>query len=154
MIAMGEKQTGTTSDFLIEPPDSTEELAALEIRGTSMEPAIRCGAKVWATPVDDRSLIEGDVVAYLTAEGRLVTHRIVECVRKDQSVRYRVRGDFRSFSEVIERTTVVYKILKVSNFGFEYETESPFGRWVSKQASRRTLYWRMLQQLLWRLSPR
>jgi hypothetical protein len=147
MTAMGEMQTGRTSDFLIELPVENTSLASLEIQGTSMEPAIRCGARVWAIPVGDRFLSEGDVVTYLSADGSLVTHRIVECIQDNQAALYRVRGDCRSFEEIIKQTELVYKVLRISNFGFVYDTDSLFGHWVSKQASRRTLYWRMIQQL-------
>jgi signal peptidase I len=138
-------------DPFVDAALSTQALIPLMVQGTSMEPAIRRGARVWAVPLGNQFLAKGDVVTYLNPEGELVTHRIIECIPTKQTLLYRVKGDCLSYSETVRPMEIVYKIVRVSNFSFEYDTAGPFGRWAAKQAFSPSGYWKMLQRLILRL---
>lgn len=62
--------------------------------GSSMHPAIRNGDVLCVEPVSsDDHLHVGDIVLYLSGEGRPVVHRIIARVRKAGNLRLLIKGD-------------------------------------------------------------
>jgi signal peptidase len=62
----------------------------------SMEPEIRTGSLVALKSVDESeksSFQNGDVIAFIDEEQRLVTHRIVDVMAYENSVAYETKGD-------------------------------------------------------------
>ncbi len=138
-------------DFDAETGTSESELLPLEVCGTSMEPSIRKGARIWVKPVDDAPLFVGDVITYLGSDGSLITHRIVESIGGSHGTAFRVQGDFQSFCDIVKRSEIAYKVIRVSNRSFTYDTDSRFGKWTAKKVIGNSRYWKMLQQLILRL---
>jgi signal peptidase len=63
------------------------------IRGGSMAPAIPLGALVDVVQVDPSELAVGDVVTMKTANGVLITHRIVRVVPTEEGLSFELKGD-------------------------------------------------------------
>jgi signal peptidase I len=79
------------------------------ITGGSMEPTIHKGAIVYATPVKENALRQGDIVTFRTPPeygSRAVTHRIVKVVRDQRGVRvFTTRGDANKSDDPWENIT-------------------------------------------------
>src|SRR5712664_4034589 len=78
----------------------------IKARGASMLPFVRDGDIVFVTPTA-KGIDIGDIVCYETAPGRLCLHRLI---RRDGD-RFVAKGDALSFTEVIEPTQLLGKVV-------------------------------------------
>lgn len=67
----------------------------------SMEPTYHTGSLLLVRPVDTASLETGDVIAYMVADGIMVTHRVIEVVPAEDgaSRQFRTKGDANSVAD-------------------------------------------------------
>ena len=69
------------------------EAIGLRVRGASMLPWLRAGAKVRILPAAGRTIRRGDVVLFARASGRPILHRVLGWRRVNGAVVYECRGD-------------------------------------------------------------
>ena len=144
-----EKKARTVSESACTVP-----LTPLKIRGNSMAPAITPGATVWGEPAAQRSLVPGDIITYLDAANRLVTHRIVRVLNEAPVPRLEVSGDNAATSETVNRQSVAYRINKIENRVFSYRPDGRLGQWIARQVAHRRPSWRAVQKLVALVSQR
>ncbi|WP_410772005.1 signal peptidase I SipW [Fontibacillus sp. BL9] len=88
----------------------------------SMEPAIHTGSIVAIKPEGDTSgFNKGDIITFRADENRLITHRIVEVVKNEQTnqVIYRTKGDSNDAPD-IEPVSSVNVIGRYTGFTIPY----------------------------------
>jgi signal peptidase len=60
----------------------------------SMEPTFLTGSIISVKPVEDPSkLVKDDVITFLQQDGNLVTHRIVDVIKKEDQLIFKTKGD-------------------------------------------------------------
>ena len=82
----------------------------VEIRGFSMEPAYYAGDKV---RVEISPFYEvGDVVIAIDDPCRLLIHRVVEIIRDNEDITYRIKGDNAEACELIPEKYCLARVMK------------------------------------------
>ncbi|WP_284035953.1 signal peptidase I SipW [Neobacillus sp. 114] len=60
----------------------------------SMEPTFKTGSIIAVKPVENATnLKKGDIITFKESEGMLITHRIVDVIKKENQVMYVTKGD-------------------------------------------------------------
>ena len=66
----------------------------------SMEPTYHTGSLLFVRPVDTAEIEAGDAIAYMVADGVMVTHRVIEVVPADDGTRqFRTQGDANNVAD-------------------------------------------------------
>lgn len=92
----------------------------------SMEPFFKTGSLIYVSPVDPKTLREGDVITYLISDKTVVTHRIVEVLEETNESgeiirRFRTKGDANEITDgkLVHENNVVGKFaLSIPFLGF------------------------------------
>jgi signal transduction histidine kinase len=101
--------------------------------GSSMFPCVPSGSVLdLGRPTQPIRL--GDIVAYPSASGALVAHRVVG-IERDR-LAYLVRGDAQADLERVEARAVLFVVERVERRGFAYATGGPIGRLLGALALR------------------
>ena len=60
----------------------------------SMSPTINSGSLIIVKEIDDKEVKEGDVITFKgTSTSNLTTHRVVEVIEKNNSIKFQTKGD-------------------------------------------------------------
>lgn len=60
----------------------------------SMEPTFQTGSIIAVKPVEDPSkLVKDDVITFTQQDGNIVTHRIVDVIKKEEQTMFQTKGD-------------------------------------------------------------
>ncbi|EOD01703.1 signal peptidase I [Caldisalinibacter kiritimatiensis] len=59
----------------------------------SMRPVLEPGDMIVAKEIDPTKIKVGDVITYKVSESTLVTHRVIEIIKKDNKIMFKTQGD-------------------------------------------------------------
>jgi hypothetical protein len=115
-----------------------EELAAqvlrrgerlrIKARGGSMLPFLRDGDVALVTPVAADGIDLGDVICYETLPGKLFVHRVI----RRQRDRLVAKGDALVFTDLIDRTQLLGKVVAVERHGRVRRLDTRTARWLNR----------------------
>lgn len=111
-------------------------------QGGSMFPFVPAGSMLGLRPRDERPIEVGDIVCYPAANGDLVAHRVVACVRERASAGgdepcWIVRGDAGGTQERIAERAIAWVVDQVEHRGVRYRTDGAIGRALARIAVQR-----------------
>ena len=66
---------------------------SFQVRGISMRPLLKDGDRLEVGPVQDGALSPGSLLVYRRSSEEIVVHRLMEIVRRDTTVTYRISPD-------------------------------------------------------------
>ena len=120
-------------------------------KGWSMHPFIQNGDFITVSPIENSSIKIGDVVFYLTAESRVLVHRVIHKYKKHGSMAMLIKGDACFGSpERVNSQKVLGKVVAIERDGRERKLDSrpyriiglllaaisPFSHWIHSIGSR------------------
>ena len=84
----------------------------LTVLSGSMSPLLEPGDMVVVTEIDPTKVKEGDVIPYRIDQSTLVTHRVIEVIKEENSLMFRTRGDANNTEdqELVEASQLVGKM--------------------------------------------
>ncbi len=103
--------------------------ARFQAKGWSMRPFIRDGDFIVVSPIENSSIKPGDVVFYLTAENKVIVHRVIKKYKKDKDNRITmlIKGDATfSSPEKVEMQNVLGKVVAVEKNGQKKRLDTKF----------------------------
>jgi hypothetical protein len=100
----------------------------IKARGSSMLPFVRDGDVALVTPIVPASIAIGDIVCYETTPGRLLLHRVI---RRDGE-RFAMKGDALHYTEVVERTQLLGKVVGLERRGRLKRLDTRAARWGNR----------------------
>lgn len=74
-------------------------LRGFTVLSGSMEPEYPTGSVIYVKDADPSKLKTGDVITFRIGGGTVVTHRIVEVLEENGSIRYRTKGDANEIAD-------------------------------------------------------
>jgi len=105
--------------------------ARFQAKGWSMRPFIQDGDFIVVSPIENSSIKTGDVVFHLTAESKIMVHRVIKKYKKDKDNRIImfIKGDATfSSPEKVDIKNVLGKVVAVERNGRKKRLDTKFYR--------------------------
>lgn len=67
----------------------------------SMRPVLEPGDMIVARNVNPETIKKGDVLTYIVSKDTLITHRVIEIVKRDENILFRTKGDANNVEDDI-----------------------------------------------------
>ena len=109
--------------------EQIEKTGTLEIPsvGTSMYPLIKAGNMCTFIPFQPNEARKGDIILFLTNEGRLVGHRILYISKDDGDIRYICKGDANLTADMpVTADNIIGKLVSIKKSNRRISVQSPF----------------------------